>query len=256
MGNIHNAIDNRNITIDNVGIVKYKLPITFKSKKDYSAIAEIQSGVSLSSDIKGAHLSRIIEVLDEKVANRIITIDNFIEVLKELSYRLELNNANIEMNFSVVVPVVTPISKRITYLSSDVTLFGAIKGSSIKKSVSLTATGAMLCPNSKAISNTGAHSQKCNLKATLYGEINNLIIEDILKIIFGQFSAEVYGIVKSVDEKVLTEKAYQNPKFSEDLIRDTLIKLREYYIEGMIVVEIENLESIHQHNVYAKGILK
>ena len=114
----------------------------------------------------------------------------------------------------------------------------------------------MLCPNSKAISEYGAHSQKCNLTSTLYGDIEKVFIEDIIKIIFGQFSAEVYGIVKSADEKYLTEKAYNNPKFSEDLVRDTLIKLREYYKAGRIETEIENLESIHQHNVYAKGVLR
>ena len=114
----------------------------------------------------------------------------------------------------------------------------------------------MLCPNSKSISRYGAHSQKCNLKATLYGDIDNLIVEEVLKIISSQFSAEVYGVVKSVDEKLLTEKAYENPKFSEDLIRDTLIALKEYYNNGMICVEIENLESIHQHNVYAKGLIR
>ena len=256
MGNIHDVKDIRNIEIEEVGICKYKLPISFKSKNIYNSIAEISSTVSLGSDTKGAHLSRIVETLDDKVANKIITLEYIKDILIELKKKLENDNANINMRFDIVVPTITPVTKKTSYVNSTININGQIKDIMYDRSVSLTSNGAMLCPNSKAISNYGAHSQKCNLKSTLYGNIEGLFIEDIIKIVFGQFSSEVYGIIKSPDEKYLTEKAYNNPKFSEDLIRDTLIKLREYYRVGRIEIEIENLESIHQHNVYAKGVLK
>lgn len=256
MSYIHDMIDERNIEIENVGICKYKLPISFESKRQYNVISDINAGVSLQGNIKGAHLSRIVEVLDQMVANKVISIKNLNEILGELSNRLELNNANISMKFDIVYPKTTPVSKRITYINSNVILTGKINNYVLEKSISLTANGAMLCPNSKSISRYGAHSQKCNLKAILFGDIDKLYIEDILEIITSQFSAEVYGIVKSVDEKLLTEKAYENPKFSEDLVRDTLIALKEYYDGGTIYTEIENLESIHQHNVYARGLVK
>lgn len=256
MGNIHDTIDTRNIEIDNVGICKYRLPITFQSEEFYNSVAEFKAGVSLVESVKGAHLSRIIEVLDEMIVNKIITIDYFNDILVELMNRLELQNANIQMKFGIVSPSITPLSNKITYLNSDIVLSGKIENYTIDKSISFTSNGAMLCPNSKSISKYGAHSQKCNLIATLYGDIEKIKIEDVLKIIFSCFSSEVYGIVKSIDEKMLTERAYENPKFSEDLVRDSLIALRNYYVDGKIMVEIENLESIHQHNVYAKGILK
>lgn len=256
MSNIHDLRDERNIEIDNVGICDYKLPITFKSIGEYGSTAEIESGVSLKSNIKGAHLSRIVEVLDEYVANKVITIEYLDEILIELMKRLETDNANLSLSFDIVVPKITPISNRITYLNSSVILNGKINNYVIDKNISLTATGAMLCPNSKAKSNYGAHSQKCQLKSTLYGDVNQLNVEEVLNIMFNQFSAEVYGIVKSIDEKYLTEKAYDNPKFSEDLIRDTLTALRKYYTNGMIMAEIKNLESIHQHNVYARGLVR
>lgn len=256
MGNIHDMKDDRNIEIEKVGICRYKLPIVFQSREIYNSIADISSTVSLSSDTKGAHLSRIVETLDNKVANRIITLEYFKEVLIELKERLENGNSNLGVKFDIVVPTFTPITKKTSYINSTVEINGIMNGGNYNRSISLTANGAMLCPNSKAISEYGAHSQKCNLKSTLYGDIEKVFIEDIIKIIFGQFSAEVYGIVKSADEKYLTEKAYNNPKFSEDLVRDTLIKLREYYKAGRIETEIENLESIHQHNVYAKGVLR
>lgn len=256
MGYIHDMIDKRNIEIDNIGICKYKLPIMFESSNRYNVISEIAAGVSLKSNMKGAHLSRIINVLDEMVANKVISIYSLNCVLEELVKQLELDNAYISLFFEIVYPKITPVSKRITYLNSNIILSGKLENYKLEKSISLTAQGAMLCPNSKAISKYGAHSQKCNLKTTLYGNIDNLVVEEVLKIISSQFSAEVYGIVKSVDEKLLTEKAYENPKFSEDLIRDVLISLKEYYNGGMICAEIENLESIHQHNVYAKGLVR
>lgn len=256
MSYIHDMVDDRNIEIDNVGICKYKLPIIFKSKNKYNVVSQITAGVSLGSNIKGAHLSRIVEVFDEMVANKVISINSLNYVLEELVKRLELNNANLSLSFGIVYPKITPISNRITYLNSDIVLNGKLSNFVLEKNISLTAQGAMLCPNSKLISKYGAHSQKCNLKATLYGDIDSLIIEEILEIISSQFSAEVYGIVKSVDERLLTEKAYENPKFSEDLVRDTLIALKQYYNGGMICAEIENLESIHQHNVYARGLVR
>lgn len=256
MSYIHDMVDERNIEIDNVGICKYKLPIIFESENKYNIVSEITAGVSLGSNVKGAHLSRIVEVLDEMVANKVISINSLNYVLEELVKRLELNNANLSLSFGIVYPKVTPVSNRVTYLNSDIVLSGKLSNCVLEKNISLTTQGAMLCPNSKSISKYGAHSQKCNLKAILHGDIDRLIIEEILEIISSQFSAEVYGIVKSVDERLLTEKAYENPKFSEDLVRDTLIALKQYYNGGMICAEIENLESIHQHNVYARGLVR
>lgn len=256
MGNIHDMKDDRNIAIEQVGICNYKLPFTFESGKKYNAVADIKSTVSLGSETKGAHLSRIVETLDKRVANQIVTLKNFKDLLYELKERLENENANLSMNFDIVYPRITPVTNRTTYLNSNIELSGIINKDLLQRSISLTSNGAMLCPNSKNISEYGAHSQKCNLKSTLYGDIDNIKVEEVLDIIFGNFSAEVYGIVKSPDEKYMTERAYNNPKFSEDLVRDTLIALRKYYEKGRIETEIENLESIHQHNVYAKGFLK
>lgn len=255
MGMIHDIKDERNIEIENVGICDYKLPITFCSDKEYNTIASISAGVSLGSSIKGAHLSRIIETLDEMLANNKITLDYFKKVLEELKHKLEVGNSRLNMGFDIVFNTTTPVSGKKTFLNSHIILNGDTNDE-INNYISVTSTGAMLCPNSKAISKYGAHSQKCNLTASLYGNISEVKIEDITNIVFRQFSAEVYGVVKSSDEKILTEKAYENPKFSEDLVRDTLLALREYYKVGKIKVEIENLESIHQHNVYARGLLR
>ena len=255
MGKIHDQKDERNIKIENIGICGYKLPIKFRSQKEYSTIGEVESGVSLNENTKAAHLSRIIEVIDT-FSDSVITIDSFDCILRELSDKLESDNANLKLAFDLVVPSKTPISEKTTHLNSKIVLGGRILNDNIEKSISMTSHGAMLCPNSKSISKYGAHSQKCKLISTFHGDINKIVVEDALKILFGQFSAEVYGLIKSVDEKYLTEKAYDNPKFSEDLVRDTLLSLKEYYSGGMIETEIENMESIHQHNVYSRGRIR
>jgi len=114
----------------------------------------------------------------------------------------------------------------------------------------------MCCPSSKKISKYGAHSQRCSLITTILNCENKVKIEDMSNIMQECFSSPVFSVIKREDEKYLTEKAYENPKFSEDLIRDVLIKMKEKYSGYEIIAEMENYESIHSHNVYAKGRIK
>lgn len=253
MGLVHNEIDNRDIDIESIGICNYKLPLTFVSMDEYGSIANISSNVFLDKSTKAAHLSRIIEVLDTYVANKKLSIKDFEKIIYLISEKIKNNSVSLKIDFDIVVPTTTPKSNKITYLNSNICLSGKLLDYTLNKSVSATATGAMLCPNSKMISKYGAHSQKCLMKSSLHGKIENILIEEFIKILFSQFSSEVYGLVKSVDEKFMTEKAYENPKFSEDLVRDTLINLKKYYNGGLIETEIRNLESIHQHDVFCKG---
>ena len=111
----------------------------------------------------------------------------------------------------------------------------------------------MCCLSSKKISKYGAHSQRCLLKSTILDVDNDVFVEDITNTVKNCFSAPVSSIVKREDEKYLTEQAYENPKFSEDLIRDTLLLLKQKYPNKNIIAEMNNYESIHSHNVYCKG---
>ena len=111
----------------------------------------------------------------------------------------------------------------------------------------------MLCPNSKAKSRYGAHSQKCIIELTLYDNISKINVRDIYSILCNCGSAPVFDIVRSADEVYMTELAYDNPKFSEDAIRDILIAVRKKYKVGRINAKLKNLESIHQHNVFCEG---
>jgi len=123
-----------------------------------------------------------------------------------------------------------------------------------EKSISIALLGTTLCPCSKEISKYGAHNQKCKVIITLYGDYENIDFDLLITEIEKQFSANVYSTVKREDEKYITEKAYENPKFSEDLIRDLLINISALY-DGKVEAELINYESIHEHNVYAKGTI-
>lgn len=253
---IHNTKINGNIEINNVGITKYQLPVIFSSEKEYHTNASFISGVSVKANKKGAHISRIIEILDENFANKTFTIKSINKILEYLSEKVESDNISLNIKFDLTLDTITPVTNKKTYITSNIILNGLYNFGNISKSISLNGAGVALCPNSKSISANGAHSQRAIATVTLHGDIDNIIIENIIPIIRNEFSAEVYGIIKKEDEKLLTEKAYQNPKFSEDIIRNILINLREYYKNGLIEAEVELLESIHEHNVFAKGMLK
>lgn len=256
MFDIHKEEDRRNIVIENVGINEYFLPIVFQSNFDYATLAKFKVGMSLSSNIKGAHLSRIISILDENFANKKIKITDLNMILRILKSKIESDNVNLNMNFDIITSDLTPASSIDTYIRSNINLFSKINENEISKSISIETTGAMLCPSSKKNSNYGAHSQRSILKVTMYENIDDLIIDEVINIMRKQFSCEVYGVVKREDEKFMTERAYDRPRFSEDVVRDTLIAIRNYCQYGLLEAELENYESIHQHNVYCRGILK
>lgn len=257
MSNIHDMIDKRNIYVDNIGVSNYKIPFILVNKnKEYITIAEVTSGVGLAAETKGAHLSRIITTIDSKLAHRKLTISDVRSVVLDLEKEIGLNNANIMLDFTIIIQKHTPVSNCITNLNSKITLFFESKNGMVSKEyIKIGTNGAMLCPNSKAKSKYGAHSQKCEIFLTLYNNFCDISIEEYYDMVSNAVSSPVFGVVRSIDEVYLTERAYENPKFSEDAIRDLLIIARKKHPEGKISAELKNYESIHQHNVICKGTI-
>ena len=258
MSDIHDTKDLRNIKINNVGICDYKVSFTLKNKKEkYITIATVKSGVSLDKDTKGAHLSRIVQVIDKEMTNKELTLTDISKVCKKLSSEVGVDNANISLVFETVFNVMTPKSNNLTNLFAKIELYYRCEKNNITDShIKITANGAMLCPNSKAKSRYGAHSQKCDISATLYGDFNNIDLKKISLAIANSTSAPVFGVVRSADEVYMTELAYDNPKFSEDAVRDTLIAVKKIYKNGDVAAELVNYESIHQHNVFCESDTK
>ena len=248
---IHIISDARQIDIDSVGITNYKLPIIFEGK--YHTMSTFKVGVGLNEKQKVAHLSRIIQQLNILFANSNFEIKDLHDKLVIMKNVIESDNIDFNASFDISIPVTSPVSSFESYITPSLNLNEIHTREEVIKKISLSVLGTMLCPSSKAISLYGAHSQKCLLKTTLSGDIDDILVLEVVKIMRSCFSAEVFGVVKREDEKYLTEFAYNNPRFSEDLIRDVLLKLKEKYNLCSIEAELENFESIHEHNVYARG---
>lgn len=252
---LQNEQDNRNIFISNIGICDYKLPISIKiGDKVYNSICIISSNVALGKENRGAHLSRIIEVLNDCLYEKEITLEDINKITKETKSRSATLGVDLNMAFDIILERITPVSNKKSYTTANLKINNAEIGEESEKSLSISLYGTMLCPCSKEISKYGAHNQKCKATISLYGNYESVNLDDIIHIMESSFSANVYSTVKREDEKYITEKAYENALFSEDLIRNLLLGVSEIYDEK-IVAEIINYESIHEHNVYARGIL-
>lgn len=256
MIDVHDLKETRNIEIENVGICDVKLPFTFISEREYSTISQVSSGVFVDKDKKGAHLSRIIEVLNENFAEKKLSLKDLPKITNVLLKRVESSQVNLNISFPILIPMKTPISNKQNYIEAFIETQLNNDGTVLNSKLSVKISGAMCCPNSKAISKYGAHSQRADLKVNIFDYDNNISVEKIVQIMQNSFSAPVLSVVKSEDEKFLTETAYENPKFSEDLIRDVLLGLKVIISGSTISAEMKNYESIHPHNVYCKGLIK
>ena len=253
MKDLQSEKDVRHISIDKIGICDYKLPIALIIGDEvYNSICNISSNVMLDESCRGAHLSRIIEVLNENLYHKTITLEDFGRIVEETKNRSKTIGASIEFDFDIILQRLAPVSKKESYTTANLKINNSIKNDDSDKSITISILGTTLCPCSKEISKYGAHNQKCKAMITLYGDYENINFDEIVETIENQFSANVYSTVKRRDEKYITEQAYENPKFSEDLIRDLLLSVGALY-EGRVVAEIVNYESIHEHNVYARG---
>ncbi len=252
---LQNEKDNRHISISNIGICDYKLPISLIIGENvYHSICTIASNVMLDEKARGAHLSRIITVLNEYLYGKTIELKDFNYIVEETIRLSGTNGASLKISFDIILQRFAPISKKASYITVNLQINNARLSENTDKSISISMLGTSLCPCSKEISKYGAHNQKCKVIITLYGDYETMDFDNIIRTIEEQFSANVYSTVKREDEKYLTEHAYENPKFSEDLLRDLLINVGNIY-DGKVVAELINYESIHEHNVYAKGVI-
>jgi len=246
---IQNELDTRNIEIQKVGVknIKYPILVLDKKNKHQHTVASINMYVDLPHQFKGTHMSRFIEILNEYRGE--ITIKNFPVILENMKKRLHANSAHLEVEFPYFIEKVAPVSKAKSLMEYKCRYLGTMTD---EKDIVLAVIVPIttLCPCSKEISEKGAHNQRGQVTLSL--RLRDFFwLEDIIEIVESSASSQVFALLKREDEKFVTEKAYNNPMFVEDIVREIALKLEKRDEVSWFSIEAENWESIHNHSAYA-----
>ena len=250
IADVQNKPDTRHIAIDKVGIKDIRHPVRVKdrSEGEQHTIANFNMYVYLPHNFKGTHMSRFVEILNRH--EREITVDSFKGMLIEMAGRLESEAGHIEMSFPFFVNKRAPVSGVRSLMDYQVSLIGEIKHGEPAMFIKVVVPVTSLCPCSKEIADRGAHNQRSHVTVSVRTR-EFVWIEEIIDLVEREASCQLYGLLKRPDEKFVTEHAYDNPKFVEDMVRDVASRLNEDERIGAYVVESENFESIHNHSAYA-----
>ena len=250
IADVQNSADTRRIAIDKVGIKDIRHPVRVKdrSEGEQHTIACFNMYVNLPHNFKGTHMSRFVEILN--LHEREISVQSFKVMLGEMTERLEAEAGHIEMRFSYFVNKTAPVSGVQSLLDYEVSFIGEIRDNKPQMKIKVVVPVTSLCPCSKKISDRGAHNQRSHVTVTATTR-DFIWIEELIELVEEQASCELYGLLKRPDEKYVTERAYDNPKFVEDMVRDIAARLNQDERISAYVVESENFESIHNHSAYA-----
>jgi GTP cyclohydrolase IB len=250
IADVQNSLDTRRIAIDKVGIKNIRHPVRVKDRSagEQHTVATFNMYVSLPHNFKGTHMSRFVEILNSH--EREIGVESFEEILAEMAKRLEAESGHIEMSFPYFVNKTAPISGVTSLMDYAVTLVGEIHQGIPTMYLKVVVPVTSLCPCSKEISRYGAHNQRSHV--TVQVRTRGFVwIEEIIELVEREASCELFGLLKRPDDKYVTERAYDNPKFVEDMVRDVARRLNRDDRITAYTVESENFESIHNHSAYA-----
>ena len=250
IADVQNQADTRHLAIDKVGIKSIRHPVIVRDKSVgvQHTVASFNMYVYLPHDFKGTHMSRFVEILNQH--GREISVESFENILREMVEKLEAKSGYIEMSFPYFVNKTAPVSGVQSLLDYDVTFVGEINDGQYRFTMKVQVPVTSLCPCSKKISERGAHNQRSHVTITIRTN-SSVWIEEVVRYAEEQASCELYGLLKRPDEKFVTERAYDNPKFVEDMVRDVAAALNKDERIEAYIVESENFESIHNHSAYA-----
>jgi len=247
---VQSSEDTRHIAIDRVGIKAIRHPVKVAERGGgvQHTVAMFNMYVGLPHNFKGTHMSRFVEILNAH--EREISVETFKVMLGEMVERLEAQSGVIEMIFPYFINKAAPVSKVQSLMDYEVTFSGEIREGRKMFTMKVVVPVTSLCPCSKGISDYGAHNQRSHV--TIAARTKGFVwIEELVEVAEKHASSELYGLLKRPDEKYVTERAYDNPKFVEDLVRDVAADLNRDERVEWYVVESENFESIHNHSAYA-----
>jgi len=245
-----NERDHRDLRIDKVGVRGLRFPIEIRDKAHatQNTIATIGMYVDLPKEFKGTHMSRFIEVLNSH--GNLVHVDNITDILQAMRKKLHADTAHIEMEFPFFLEKKAPVSGMEGLMDYTARFDATACGSEIDFVLTVAAGVTTLCPCSKAISEFGAHNQRGMVTVKIRSR-KAIWIEDLIALVEESASSELYSLLKRQDEKAVTERAYRNPVFVEDLVRNVALRLNAHPDVTWYKVEAENYESIHNHNAYA-----
>jgi len=247
---VQGSPDLRRIAINKVGVKGLRHPVLVKDRSGgfQPTVADFNMYVSLPHDFKGTHMSRFVEILSGH--ERMISVESFRGMLFEVASRLGAETGYIEMKFPYFVEKRAPVSGVASLMDYEVTFLGRVSDGVDTHSTRVVVPATSLCPCSKKISAYGAHNQRTHITLTV--ESREMIwIEELIDVAEQNASSQLYSVLKRPDEKFVTEQAYDNPKFVEDLARDVAVSLNADPRVISYIVEVENFESIHNHSAYA-----
>jgi GTP cyclohydrolase I len=248
---IQNSPDERNIAIDKVGVRKVKYPMHVKVKDNGTVptVGTFSLTVDLPKHYKGTHMSRFLEVLAEH--NRDISAETIPCILKRLRERLDAENAQLEVHFTYFREKAAPVTAKVGMMGYECG-FRATGGASDCFQIELIVPVTTLCPCSREISAYGAHNQRGYVTVKVKPQGTEILwLEDLIDLIEAAGSAPLYPLLKRPDEKFVTEQAYDNPRFVEDMVREVALAFDREPRIASYEIEVENHESIHDHNAYA-----
>jgi GTP cyclohydrolase I len=250
IADVQGSEDLRRIPIDRVGIkgIRHPVRVRDRSQGEQHTIATFNMYVSLPENFKGTHMSRFVEILNNHEYE--ISVSSFRDMLTEMTRVLDAKSGHIEMSFPYFVDKQAPVSGVKSLMDYAVSLIGEICNGEPQITIRVEVPVTSLCPCSKEISDYGAHNQRSHVTVTAKTS-KFLWIEELIEIVEQEASCELYGLLKRPDEKFVTERAYDNPKFVEDMVRDVAQRLNGDDRISAYVVESENFESIHNHSAYA-----
>ena len=251
MIDVQSRADYRNIGIDKVGVKDIRYPVTVMDKNSgvQNTVASINMYVNVPREFKGTHMSRFIEILNEFHGH--LDIREFSSVLKALQEHLRAESAHMEINFPYFIRKLSPVTGSPGLMEYRCRIAGSLdseKGYDLVVEVTVPIT--TVCPCSKELSDHGAHNQRGTVRLAVRFK-HFIWIEDLIELVERSASCDVYSVLKRPDEKYVTEYAYENPKFVEDVVRDVAFELKRDPNVIWFLVDVENFESIHNHSAYA-----
>jgi len=253
IADVQGRSDSRAVAIDRVGICDIRHPVSIGGRdgQQRHSVGQFSMTVALPAERRGTHMSRFVELLNSDSAA--FDLNNFDAQVEHMTRLLDADTGHLSVDFPLFVSKSAPVTGARGLCDYAATLSGNHSDGVTEVSLKVVVPATSLCPCSKEVSEYGAHNQRSlvTVSATQASGQASIWFEDLIDIVEAEASCAVYPVLKRADEKLVTEAAYDNPKFVEDIVRDIALALGKDERLRNYRVECENLESIHNHSAYA-----